>query len=250
MKSSKVEALVLKYKNYSEASRLFTLFTKERGKLKAVAKGVRRITSKRLGVLDLLSHVKMTLVETGGLPLITEVSLVDSFDSLKSDLNDLSLSFSVLETLDKFFEEEDLNEQAFVLSLGLLKRAGRLKGLKRDLSFVYYQYKLLILMGLDPILGFCVRCLRDLDFEADAPVFNSNEGGLVCSSCGRYIHGVKLSPESLNLIRLIKSSQFDGLPFSFISPRSVCELEELTKHHIEVSLNETLVSQKILSGVK
>ncbi|MEK7595158.1 MAG: DNA repair protein RecO [Patescibacteria group bacterium] len=250
MRSTKVEGIILKYKNYDEASRLFTLFTKERGKIKAVAKGVRRITSKRSGSLDLMSHVRVSLVETRGLPLITEVALVDSFDALKGNLKDFSLSFSVLEILDKFFEEEDLNEEAFMLTLGLLRRAGRLTGLKRELSLAYFQFKLLALLGLDPITSFCVKCMKDIDGHSEKVVFNPSEGGVECPYCSGGVKGLSLLNGTLKLISAIKTTQFDNLAFAVISPGNVYELEEMIKVHIEASLNEKLVASKILVGLK
>ena len=93
------EALIVKAKNYGDADKIFTLLTKKFGKMRVIAKGVRKINSRRAGNVDQLNHVLVTFTQTHGLPILTEASVINSFENLKKDLNASVYGYAVLEIL-------------------------------------------------------------------------------------------------------------------------------------------------------
>ncbi|MBI4091250.1 DNA repair protein RecO, partial [candidate division WWE3 bacterium] len=84
------EGIVLKVRNHKEADKIVTLYTKKEGKMDFLAKGVRRINSRRSGSLDIINKIKFEYVSGQFLPVITEVEFLESFRALKKNLESLS----------------------------------------------------------------------------------------------------------------------------------------------------------------
>lgn len=110
-----VEALILKRNNVGEADRVVTLITAEFGKISAVAKGVRKITSSQRAYLEPGNMVKILLVQTNSLPLITQTKLLSDCSTIRHDLTKLRQLSAVLETVDSLLVAESLEEEIFEL---------------------------------------------------------------------------------------------------------------------------------------
>ena len=132
MHSFAAEGIILKRKNFSEADKLVTIFTKNQGKVICVAKGVRKITSRRAGSLELLNHVKVYLHQTKGLPILTEAQIQNTFPDLKEDLNKISIAFLVLELVDRLFDEGQENRIVFDLLFDTIDRIDSARSLSKQ----------------------------------------------------------------------------------------------------------------------
>lgn len=100
------EGFVIKRKNYGEADRLLTIFTKENGKITAIAKGVRRITSRRGALLEPFNLIKFNTVQSYSMKVLTEVELKSSFEDIKKDLNGYKKILIACELIDTLCAEE------------------------------------------------------------------------------------------------------------------------------------------------
>jgi len=101
----KTEAIVLKRINLGEADNIITLYTPNFGKIRAVAKGVRRPKSKLGGHLDLLTQSALLLAQGQNLDIITQAQSIESFLTLKSDIKRISCAFYIAELVDQFTVE-------------------------------------------------------------------------------------------------------------------------------------------------
>ena len=111
-----VEAIVLKKVNFGETDRIYTLFTKEKGKIRAVAKGVRKISSRRGGNLDTLNLATINLTESnGGFNSIVEVKTLNSHKNIKKTLEKSLAGFYIAEVINKSVEEDSENRELFEL---------------------------------------------------------------------------------------------------------------------------------------
>ena len=113
MLSSKVTAIVLKRANFSEADKLITLFTKERGKIKVVAKGLRRIKSRRAAHLELFNLTDLVLHAGKNFDLITEAKALNQFVNSKKNLEKTGYLFYLAEVLDRILPEEQPHPEVF-----------------------------------------------------------------------------------------------------------------------------------------
>ncbi len=115
----KAEGIILKRKNIGEADKILTIFTKQRGKIRLLAKGIRKITSRRSGHLEVFSHV-FVLVRSGStFEYVTEVTSVP-IDGFRTDLQKASLGYYVCELVDALLPEREEHGEVFELLLGML----------------------------------------------------------------------------------------------------------------------------------
>src|SRR5512136_3161070 len=109
MRSQRVEAIVLRHSDWGEADRLLWLFTRELGKLKAVAKGIRKPRSRKAGHLEPFTRVELLLAQGRDLFIITQAEAKDAYLALREDLVRVGYASYVIELLDRFTFEEGEN---------------------------------------------------------------------------------------------------------------------------------------------
>lgn len=118
MRSSRVytiEGIIIRRKAVGEADRILTVFTKHRGKLRVLAKGVRRITSRRAGHLEVFSHVMLTLHAHPKLDIVSEATSVRRGGTFEGDLGRVGYAYCMCELVDQLTAEGDAHEEIFFL---------------------------------------------------------------------------------------------------------------------------------------
>ena len=138
MKNYSSEGIVLARKNYGEADRILILFTKQFGKVPVIAKGVRKLKSRKRGSIEVFSWIKFSAARTKGLDLVTEVELLDSFADVRENLGKVSLAYYFLEVVGRVSQEREVNEEVFEVlgsHLNELRKSRNLKKLRA--SFIY-----------------------------------------------------------------------------------------------------------------
>ena len=184
-RSWKTEAVVLRSIRYGEADRVLHLFTLERGRVGAIAKGARKTTSRFGGRLEPFSHVELVLHEgRGDLHTVTQASLVRSHDPSRIDAYRMEVGHIGLEAVLRLFLEADANARAFhalTRFLDLLdETAAELPARPAlDPLALAFQLKLLWLSGYLPHLAGCAACGADSALVG----FSAAAGGGVCSAC-------------------------------------------------------------------
>lgn len=146
MASYKTIGIVIKKNNFGEADRILTIYSPHYGKIKAIAKGIRRSTSKKGPLLGLFNLVTLFIAEGRNLDLITEAELVDSFENLRKDLHRLSSAFYLCELVEELTREKQTSRGIFELlkeSLNFLNQASRIE----KSFFADFQKKLLTETG-------------------------------------------------------------------------------------------------------
>ena len=175
----RTEALSLRKMPLGEADLLLILYTKEAGKLRAVAKGARKTTSRLVGHFEPLTLNRLALAKGRNLDIVTQVQALDNFSGLKSSLTGLTKGLYIAELLDGFGSESDPNPELYQLSLEVLRAIERAPS--ADLPLRYFELHLLRASGLMPELYHCVECRRTL--EAGQHRFSPDRGGTICLEC-------------------------------------------------------------------
>jgi DNA repair protein RecO (recombination protein O) len=200
----KTEAVVLRSFRFAEADRVLHLYTLDRGRVGAVAKGVRKTKSRFGARLEPLSHVELLLHEgSGELQTVTGASLVDPHRSAREDSYRLSIGLVGAEAMLRLFVEEERNERAFealtrFLSAVDVVPAGRSDRAALDPLALAFQLKLLWLSGYVPHLESCVECGEGAGLVGYLP----RSGGAVCAACAP-AETVMLSPEGMRGIHAL-----------------------------------------------
>lgn len=115
MRSFRTEGIIIKRRNFGEADRILTVFTRDHGKLHIKASGVRKITSRRSGQIELLNQAVLGLYKGNGFPILTEAKIINDFADLKMDLEKIGFAYHLCELVDGLCPEDQ--EQRAVYEL-------------------------------------------------------------------------------------------------------------------------------------
>ena len=221
-------AVVLRTIRLGEADRIVTVVTAGRGKVRAVAKGVRKTKSRFGGRLEPLTHVSMLCYEGRELDIVTQAETVESFRAVREDLDRLAKATSLLEAVDQVAQEGHSALRLYQMLLGALRA---LAASDSPLLVPAFFLKLLALEGFVVALGDCALCGTDEDLAG----FDPAAGGMVCQACGPARPGL-VSGEALALVRRILDGGLAGALQEAPGP-ATAEVSRLAaaamEHHLE-----------------
>ncbi len=243
----RVEAVVLRHSDWGEADRLLSLYTREAGKLRAIAKGARRLRSRKAGHLQPFTQVKLLLARGRDLWIVTQAETVSAYLNLREDLERIGQSSYVIELLDRFTYEEGANRLLYSLLCDTLQRLD--EGQPPFSVLRYYEMRLLDLLGFRPELFLCVQCGREI--QAEDQFFSALLGGALCPACGSAALAAR--PVSLNGLRFLRHFQRSTYAQSaraVIAPAVQQEIEALIQHYLTYHLERGLNTPAFLRQVR
>ncbi|MBN1452625.1 MAG: DNA repair protein RecO [Anaerolineales bacterium] len=247
-RSIRVQAIVLRHADWGEADRLVTLYTREQGKLRAVAKGARKITSRKAGHLEPFTYVKLQLSRGRDLFIVTQADTVEAYVALRESLVLTGYASYVVELLDRFvYEEEGANPTLFRLLADTLERIA--KNEDTWLAVRYYEMRLLDFLGFRPQLFECANCGREI--QAEDQFFSFAGGGAICPRCGQGLPNLRpISVETLKYLRHFQRSSFGEAARARPSLEARTEAENLMQGYFTYLLERELNSPGFLKRVR
>ena len=243
----RTEAIVLRRKDFGEADRILTLFTPESGKIRAVAKGIRKPRSRKAGHLELYTRSNLFLAKGRDMDIITQAVTVEAYRPVREDLLRSTYGSYYVELLDKFTPDEAENKPLYDLlatALGWLAEA-------RDLALAtrYYELQLLGMAGYQLELFQCV--VSGEKILAEDQFFSPADGGAVCPKCGETRSGAfPISLSALKILRFMIRSPYEALRELKLSGSVHAELERVTQRTITYHLERQLKSVAFLKHVR
>lgn len=247
------EAVVIGGKNLGEADRIVAFYTREKGKVRAVAEGARRIRSRFGGSLELFAYGKLVYFERTGRTLhrINEFALMEPFRALREDLDLFVHGSYLLELIEVSMEEGEANEELFSLLLSAL----RLLNLGKEPAALHraFEIRLLKILGYLPELERCVLCKtspeRFVGAVHEPPLqLSPSQGGLLCHRCSSTVRdGLPLSPPSLAFLRQALQVDLHLLNPTGLSPAQKEELQSILRACLLYFLGRTLRTADFLS---
>ena len=177
----RVEAVVLSHREMGEADRLLVLYTREHGKLRAIAKGVRKINSRKAGHVEPFSRVTLMLARGRSLWIVTQAELIEAYLPIQHDLTKMAFASYVIELIDRFSYEEGVNLPLYRLLYRTLERIAAAEHIEMPVR--YFDMRLLDIMGFRPELSQCVSCGKKILPEDQ--FFSPLNGGVQCPGCGK-----------------------------------------------------------------
>ncbi|HUR77292.1 MAG TPA: DNA repair protein RecO [Acidimicrobiales bacterium] len=219
-------AVVLRTIPLGEADRIVTLMTENHGRVRAVAKGIRRTTSKFGSRLEPTTHVSLQLYLGRELDTITQAETIAHMTNVRDDLHRFGRANVMLETVDQVALEREPNHALYRMLAGAL---GELDRDDAPLVLAGFLLKLLALEGFQPQIDVCVACGSASNLVA----FDVDDGGLRCIDDRR---GVAVDPEAIFLMRSILGGEL-AAALREPASASTAEVEAiaigLVEHHIE-----------------
>ncbi len=243
----RTEAVVLRHQDLGEMDRILTLYTPHHGKIRVVAKGVRRPGSRKAGHVELFMHTEVLLARGRSLDIVTQAELRDAFPSLRNDLVRMTYASHFAELVDAFTEEGDENPALYRLLVDGLGWLTRTQDLRRTAR--YYELHLLDLVGYRPELFHCTLCREPL--KPQDQYYSVMDGGAVCPSCGRdYPRAQPLSLRALKVLRYLQRHPFDVVEQVQLSAPVQAECERLLHRTLSYHLERRLRSAAFLDRLR
>jgi DNA repair protein RecO (recombination protein O) len=203
----KTEAIVLRTMELGEADRVLTVLTPRLGKLKVIAKGIRRPRSRIGGGLEPFSDAQLVLALGKTFDVVTSVHLTDPHLPLRNDLHSTAAAWYLVELVDRFCEERADSHAAFVLlaqALSALDAPGEL--VSREVVARWFELHLLDAMGFRPQLTRCLECGAFI--EPDGNVYSPVAGGILDPACAHAALGARpIGPDALKVMRHLQRSE-------------------------------------------
>ncbi|MEN9644453.1 MAG: repair protein RecO [Actinomycetota bacterium] len=219
-------AVVLRTYKLGEADRIVVLLTEEHGKIRAVAKGVRKTGSKFGARLEPMSHVRLLLSQGRELDVVSQADSVETLAPMLADLDHLTAGIAVLEAADQMSLDREPAPQLYRMVVGALRTIAERGG---PLVVPAFYWKLLAADGVRPELDMCVRCGEDNQLVA----FDMEQGGALCRNCRT---GAPLSDDALQVMRMILGGRLNDaldLPASRTTHEVMAHATRALEHHIE-----------------
>ena len=246
-RSFSVEAIVLRHINWGEADRLVTIYTRQRGKIRAVAKGARKMRSRKAGHVQPFTRITLQLARARGPYIITQVDTIDAYLPLRDDLNLTGNASYLVELMDRFtYAEEERNTALFTLLENSLTRLSR----GDDVWIVvrYYEMRLLDHLGFRPRLFHCASC--ETEIRAENQFFSAAQGGVLCPQCGVGVNSARpIDVEMLKYLRHFQRSSYEDAVRANPEPKIRANIESLMQYYLTYVLERGLNSPQFLREV-
>ncbi len=219
-------AVVLRTYKLGEADRIVVLLTEHHGKVRAVAKGVRKTMSKFGARLEPLSHVKLLLYQGRELDIVSQAESVETLAPLVGDLDHLTNGLAIVEAVDQLTMDREPVPHIYRMLVGALRTVAERSG---PLVVPAFYWKLLASEGVRPELDECVRCGATEPLVA----FDVLEGGVLCRSCRT---GAPISSDALDVTRMILGGRLNealDLPAGPVTHEVAGHANRALEHHLE-----------------
>lgn len=244
MATLKDEAIVLHAHDLGEADRILSLVTAGHGLRRAVAKGVKRTTSRFGARLEPFTHLRVMLHEGRHLDTVTQAETVRTHAPIRSDYEKFICGEAMLEMTERSLRENQSIPKFFDL---LRVTLGTLEGEVRDCALLLaaYQLKACAMIGYRPHLDRCLHCGREA--SAGSCLLDPSEGGVICRECaGSSSRTIDLTGRGLDLLRGLLASQMEAVARHSEPPRLVLETLRVTFSFAECVLEQRLRSRQIV----
>jgi DNA repair protein RecO (recombination protein O) len=234
------QGIVLRSYPFGEADRVVVLLSPNRGKLRTVARGIRKTKSRFGGRLEPFTHVDLVLYQgRGDLETVTQVTVIEAFPHLRGDLDRVVAAGTMVEVADAVAQEHETSARLFLL----LQRGLRaLDAAPAHPDFVAaFLLKAAGVVGLAPALERCAGCGTDRDLTR----FSFAEGGVLCERC-RTPGAYALRPGLTDYLATIAAADLAGLPVA--DPSFSPEAMGVARRFVEYHLERRLFSLGVLDG--
>lgn len=213
MQAFKTEGIILKRRDFGEADRILTVFSLHRGKISVLAKGVRRITSRRAGNVELLNRVSMFLHQGKNFLILAEAESLETFQKLKEDLTLSTYAYHILELVDKLTAENQENRILYGYLIEVLRRFSKNP---RQILVRVFEAKILSNLGF-------------IDFHNPEVQLQFHPRG-----------------GSAKLLKDLDVLSWDEIEKMEIKEKEALELERILRYHVERVLESSLKSRLFL----
>lgn len=241
------EGIVLRRSDLGEADRLLTLYTRDFGKIRAVAKGARKPQSRKTGHVELFTRTQFLFAKGQGFDIVSQADMVEAYPALREDLVRTTYASYAVELLDQFTPDEDRNVGIYDLLSMALDWFAQADDL--FLAARYYELRLLSLSGYQPQLFDCVANGEKI-VEQDQ-FFSLELGGVLCPNCYPQDRRARpISATALKVLRYLQTRDWKTVRVLAVKRPLHRELESLMHSYLSHTLERNLKSVEFLHRLR
>ncbi len=251
------EAVILRRSDSGEADRLLTIMTPQMGKLRVIAKGARKITSRKAGHIDLFMRTQLLLAHGRTYDIVTQADLIESHRELREDVLRMSYAHYFSELVDQFAQEGNEDELLYEMLVSGLGRLGHAPDVR--LVVRYFEMQLLSNTGYRPELFRCASTGATLEVDEAAEgqrarmltMFSPQVGGLLSRSAAAVARDTtQLSYSAVLMLRALQTQSFDVLQTLPVTEELHQQLERTMQRYMTYVLERTLKSVQFLRQIQ
>lgn len=247
----RTEAVILKQMPLGEADRILTMFTPSFGKVRAVAKGVRKPTSRMSGSVEPLTRANMLLSKGSELDVISQSEPIDAYLAVRGDLEKTSTCFYLAELIDAFTTEQSENRTLYRHFVNSIETICSLKSENvREFMLLRASYEsgLLAMTGYRPQISRCIECGQPPQSSVS---FSASGGGIICQRCrSKQMVTRPLSMAALKMLGALENNAFVQLKKQPYQEDITLEVEALLRQYIWYLLERNLKSTAFMDAVR
>ena len=242
----RTEAIVLRQLDYGEADRILTLLTPA-GKVSAIAKGIRRPTSRKVGHLGLFYRAQLMLARGRNLDVVTQAESLEEFEGIRGDLLRFTYACYAGELMGRFIQEEEESAALYELMSQGLRRFAVEEDLRLWMRF--FELRLLSLSGYQPELFACVHCHERI--EPVTNYFWPESGGLLCRKCSAdHPRAAEVSLNSQKVLRFLLRHGPGEVRALVVSETTHSSIEALCQDYVEHIVEREVQSATFLRRLR
>jgi len=251
----KTEAIILRHQALGEADRIVTAFTREYGKLRLVARGIRRTTSRLGGRIEPFTHVRLLLARGRSMDVVAQAEVVQTFSGLREDLLRSAYGSYIAELVERFLPERDKHETVFDLVRHTLEALEAVREDDVEVEALWFALRLASDLGYRPETESCVECARPLPRDVGRPatswMFSPSLGGALCPGCSAHDPDALAAAPGVLAICAYLLRFGAGMPSRLkIPPVQRADLARLVQHHLEYRLEGRLRVPQVIHRLR
>lgn len=242
----RTEAIVLRQRPIGDADKVCVLLSPAHGRIEAVARGVRKTTSRLAGHVEALSRGSFQLAQGRSMYIVTQAQTLDAWPGLHDDIDRLSLAVGAAELIDRTAVADLGSRALYELTRKTLSRIAETG--EPAAAARWFRLRWLDQQGYQPELNDCVRCRATLEPEGNG--LAALEGGVVCPDCHRAGAGAPLSSTAFKLLRYMRRSSFDLTAQVRLSAAAAAEVDRHLSALVEHALDGRLRSSSFARALE
>lgn len=244
----KTEGIVLKSMEFKEADKIVTIYTKDYGKITAIAKGVRKTKSKFGSSLEILTYSIFLIYKGRNIDIVSQTEILESFFSTSKEVIKFAFAANCVEIVNKLIEEREINIGLFNLLKEVLHYLRRTNDPK--LLALSFKWQTMSILGYRPSLDHCCKCNKSIEDQKEM-YFNVREGGLVCNNCiaEDKEECIKVYLYFVKLVRKILITPLSTISNATIPDIKMKELEKITDLYIAYHSEKSFKTDRFLKSL-
>ncbi len=248
IRTESLTGIVLRSIPVGEADRLVIIVTRERGKFKCLARGVRKPTSKLGGFLEPMHEVFITVQISRLYPIVKDVRTIGVLNQVSNNVPHYLYLMYIAELLESFILEEETNVEIFDLYKFVLQIFNDVHEV--NMLILFFQLKVLMLSGYGPELSACVQCRSVLN--AEDQYFGFLQGGIICPRCmadirrTQYSHIFEINLQLIKLLRISQRENWEKLQTFKVNSEDIGKSLQIINNYITYVIDRKLKSARFL----